>query len=96
VREIKRRRLIISLVLLLCVIYFSASFVFGELGLLKYLNLQKKKAFIETQITEIQKENEQTRAENKLFREDPFYSEKYAREHYNLARPEDLQWIYKE
>jgi cell division protein FtsB len=66
------------------------------MGLLQYLSLQKKKASIEKRIAEIQKENDQLRVENKLFKEDPFYREKYAREHFNLAKPEDLQWIYKD
>jgi len=94
ISEIKKRRLIVFTVILLGFIYLAISLIFGEMGLLKYRELNKRKAHLERQITEMEKENEQLRTTIKAFKEDPFYKEKYAREEFGLAKPDEYIFQY--
>lgn len=94
VSELKKRRLIFSLVTLLSFIYLCISLSFGDTGLLRYIELRKKKAQLESQIEELKKENEQLRLEIRLLKEEPFYTEKYAREEFGLARSDEIIFQY--
>jgi len=94
VSEMKKRRLIFLTVILLGFLYLGISFFFGDMGLIKYTELNKRKANLEKQITEMDKDNEQFRTEIRLLKEDPFYLEKYGREEYGLARPDEYIFLY--
>jgi len=94
ISEIKKRRLIVFTVILLGFIYLATSLIFGEMGLLKYRELNKRKSHLEQQITEMEKENEQLRTTIKAFKEDPFYKEKYAREEFGLVKPDEYIFQY--
>jgi len=92
--EIKKRRLITFTVILLGFIYLAVSLIFGDMGLLKYIELNKKKAHLERQTKEMEKENEQLKVMIKSLKEDPFYKEKYAREEFGLAKPDEYIFQY--
>ncbi|MDI6890706.1 MAG: septum formation initiator family protein [Thermodesulfovibrionales bacterium] len=94
VSEVKKRRLIFFTVILLGFIYLAISLIFGDMGLLRYVELNKKKAHLERQVKEMEKENEQLRSEIKSLKEDPFYKEKHAREEFGLARPDEYIFRY--
>lgn len=94
VSEIKRKRLIIFITLVLSFIYLGISLVLGNAGLLQYIELKNKRAQIEKELIELQKENIQIRAQIKAFKENPFYAEKYAREEFGLARPDEYIFQY--
>ncbi|MEW6068624.1 MAG: septum formation initiator family protein [Nitrospirota bacterium] len=94
VSEVKKRRLIFSTIILLTFIYFLSTLIFGDMGLLRYKKLNSKKIYLETQITELQKDNEQLRSEIKLLKEDPFFAEKHARENFELAEPDEYIFYY--
>ncbi len=93
VSEIKKRRLIFLTVILTGFIYLAVSFIFGDMGYLKYVELNKKEALLERQIKELEKDNEVLRSQVKSLKEDPFYKEKYAREEFGLAKPDE--YIYR-
>ena len=92
--EVKKKRLIFLTCFILSFIYLSISLVFGDMGLFRYLELNRTKKNIENQITEINKQNEQLRAQLKLLKEDPFYREKLAREEYGLSKPNEYIFKY--
>jgi len=94
VSENKKRRLIFFTVILLGFIYLAVSFIFGDMGLLKYSELNERKVHLEIQIKEIKRENRLLRSDVKSLKEDPFYKEKYAREEFELARPDDYIFRY--
>jgi cell division protein FtsB len=94
VSESKKRRLIFSTVILLGFIYLAVSLIFGDMGLLKYSELNERKVHLEIQIKEIKRENRLLRSDVKSLKEDPFYKEKYAREEFELARPDDYIFRY--
>ncbi len=88
--EKKKRRLIFLTVILLSFCYLLVSSIFGDMGLLKYKKLYKTKTRLETQVREIEAENEQIRTQIKSIKEDPYTKEKHAREDYGLAKPGEI------
>ncbi|MEK6672916.1 MAG: septum formation initiator family protein [Nitrospirota bacterium] len=92
--EIKKRRLIFLTIMCLSLMYLLINFVFGNTGLIRYTELQDKKRQIETEIRNIETHNNLLRSELKLFKENPFYMEKHARENFNMARPDEYVFKY--
>lgn len=95
VSEVKKKRLIFMTFVVLSFIYLSISLVFGDMGLLRYLELNKTKKNLEGQLSEINKQNEQLRTQLKLLKEDPFAREKLAREEYGLSKPNEYIFKYE-
>src|SRR5512135_3449276 len=94
VSEIKKRRLIFLTFVVLSFVYLSISLLFGDVGLLRYLELNRTRRGLEKQLVEISRQNEQIRTQIKLLKEDPFYKEKFAREEFGLARPDEYIFQY--
>jgi cell division protein FtsB len=92
--EIKIRRLIFYTVILLSFIYLLISSIFTDMGLLKYMELYTKKTRLEAQVQEMQQENLQIRSQIKLLKEEPYFKEKYAREEFGLAKPDEYIFQY--
>ena len=92
--EMRKRRLIFYTVMLLSFIYLSVSLIFGDMGVLKYRELSKKKTRLQMQIQEMEQENLHIRSQIKSFKEDPFYAEKHAREDFGLAKPDEYIFQY--
>ncbi|NWF51477.1 MAG: septum formation initiator family protein [Nitrospirae bacterium] len=64
------------------------------MGLIKYIELNKKRVELENQIKQIEIENKNLRSDIRMLKEDPFYKEKHAREDFNLARPDEYIFRY--
>jgi cell division protein FtsB len=94
IAEVKKKRLIFLTFVVLSFIYLSISLVFGDMGLFRYLELNRTKANLENQLSEINRQNEQLRTQLKLLKEDPFYREKLAREEYGLSKPNEYIFQY--
>ena len=94
VSEIKKKRLIFLTIVVLSFIYLSISLVFGDMGLLRYLELNRTKMNLESQLSEINRQNAQLRTQLKLLKEDPFAREKLAREEYGLSKPNEYIFKY--
>ncbi|NWF76680.1 MAG: septum formation initiator family protein [Nitrospirae bacterium] len=62
--------------------------------MLRYKELLKKQSQLSDEIKKIELENKEFRTQIKLFKEDPFYIEKYAREEYGLAKPDEYIFQY--
>ncbi len=95
VSEVKKRRLIFFTFVVLSFVYLSISLVFGDAGLMRYLELNRTKNGLEKQLVEINRQNEQIRTQIKLLKEDPFYKEKFAREEFGLAKPDEYIFQYE-
>ena len=95
VSEVRKRRLIFVTFVILSFIYLSISLIFGDMGLLKYIELNKTRRNMEKQLAEISRQNEQIRTQIKLLKEDPFYKEKFAREEFGLAKPDEYIFQYE-
>jgi cell division protein FtsB len=92
--ELKKRRLVFITFFVLCFIYLGASIIFGDMGLIRYVKLNKTKDRMERQMEDIAKQNEKLRTQIKLLKTDPFYREKLAREEYGLAKPDEYIFQY--
>jgi cell division protein FtsB len=92
--ELRKRRLIFFTLTLLGILYIIFHIIFGDMGLIRYLELRKTKAGLETQVKEIEQDNARLRAQLKSIKEDPFIKEKHAREDYGLAKPDELIFQY--
>ncbi len=94
VSEVRKRRLVFFTLVLLSFIYLFINLTFGNMGLLRYIELNKTKTRLETEIKEISEENKQLGLQTDLLKKDPFYSEKYAREDFGLAKPDEYIFQY--
>lgn len=94
VSEVKKKRLIFLTFAVLSFIYLSISLVFGDMGLIRYLELNRTKKDLQGQLSEINRQNEQLRTQLKLLKEDPFAREKLAREEYGLSKPNEYIFKY--
>lgn len=92
--ELRKRKLIFFTLTLLSILYVIVNGIFGDMGLIRYLELREKKASLENQISEIDQDNAKLRAHLKSIKEDPFIKEKHAREDYGLAKPDELIFQY--
>lgn len=92
--EIKKRNLVFFTFFILCFIYLSISLVFGEMGLFRYIELNKTKNSLEKQIIDINRQNDQIKAQINSLKNDPFYKEKLAREEFGLAKPDEYIFQY--
>jgi len=95
VNEVKKRRLVFYTVVILSFVYLSISLLFGDAGLFRYIELNRTKRSLERELVEMGKQNEQIRTQIKLLKEDPFYREKFAREEFGLARPDEYIFQYE-
>ena len=95
VSEVKKRRLIFFTFVVLSFLYLTTSLLFGDAGLLRYIELNRTKKNLEKQLVEINMQNEQIRTQIRLLKEDPFYKEKLAREEFGLARPDEYIFQYE-
>jgi len=94
ISEIKKKRLITFILIILSFIYLAINLLLGDAGLLKYRELSSKKQHLEKKITELGKENTHIKTQIKSLKENPFYAEKYAREEFGLARPGEYIFQY--
>jgi cell division protein FtsB len=92
--EVKKRQMIFFTVIVLTLLYLSISLVFGDMGLFKYIELNRTRKSLEKQIAQISNQNEQLRSQLKSLKDDPFYREKLAREEYGLSRPDEYIFQY--
>jgi len=94
VSEIKKKRLITFILIILSFIYLGINLLMGDAGFLKYRQLSAKKIYLANEIKEADKENARLRAQIKSLKENPFYAEKHAREDFGLARPDEYIFQY--
>ncbi len=87
--ERKRRDIIFFTIITLLFFYMGATLLFGNMGYLKYSKLKKVKGRLESEITGMDTENKALRARVSALKDDSFSIEKYAREEYGMARPDE-------
>ena len=92
--EVKKRQMIFLTVIILTLLYLSISLVFGDMGLFKYIELNRTRKSLDKQIAQIINQNEQLRSQLKSLKDDPFYREKLAREEYGLSKPDEYIFQY--
>lgn len=94
VSEVKKKRLIVLILLVLSFIYMSVNMLLGDSGFIRYIELTNKKRALATEISDLHADNLKIKNQIKLLKENPFYSEKYAREEFGLASPDEYIFQY--
>lgn len=95
-KEKKKRDLLFLGITIIIIFYLGIILIFGDPGAIKYYSLNETKKRLETEIKEIEKENKLLQAQINSLKEDPFYIEKYAREEFGLARPDEYIFQFQE
>lgn len=80
--------------LLFLALFFIFLTIFGKNGLLQIGDLKKARLVLTEEILALSKENDTLREEIKGLKEDPFFTEKVAREELNLVRPNEVVYYF--
>jgi len=91
-----RRNIIFFTLVTVAFFYMAAALVFGNMGLFKYTSLIKTKNRLDTEIAALKKENGALKKRVMALKNDDFYIEKYAREEYGLAKPDEYIFQFKD
>lgn len=93
VRE-RRRRVMLVAAVSLVVLYLLASFIFGEMGVIKYFRMKAQYNRLTREIGILGSENAKLGNEVRMLRTDPDYIERVARDKLGLARPGEIVYYY--
>jgi cell division protein FtsB len=94
-REQRKRTYIFFACIALALAYLSYNLMFGEMGVIKYIEIKHNKTRLDGEITRIDKENKALNIQVNSLKKDPYYIEKYAREEYGLAKPGEFIFQFK-
>jgi cell division protein FtsB len=94
-REWKKRTLVFFTFILGAFSLLSYSLLFGDMGVVKYFELKQNKSRLENEIVRLDRENKALSEQVNSLRKDPYYIEKYAREEYGLAKPDEVIFQFK-
>ena len=77
-------------------VYLLISFLFYDIGFIKYLKMRGEYNRITEDITRLQEGNKEIRKEVKLLKTDPDYIEAYAREMLGLVKEGEIIYRFEE
>jgi cell division protein FtsB len=92
-REGRRKKLLLAAGVLLG-IYFLASSILGEMGLVKYFRMKSRHSSLTDEIAMLKQDNVRLRREVRALKTDPAYIEKLARDNLGLARKGEIVYYY--
>ncbi len=94
-RTARRKKVLIAAgVVLAC--YLLASFILGEMGLVKYFRMKAQYRTAVEEIENLKQDNAKLQREVRLLRNDPAFIERTARDKLGLARPGEIVYYYGE
>jgi cell division protein FtsB len=94
-REQRRKTLVFFTCILAAMAYLFYTLMFGDIGVIKYYELRQNKKRLESELKRIDRENKALNEQVNALKKDPFYIEKYAREEYGLAKPDEFIFQFK-
>ncbi len=94
--ERQRRNTVFYAVTGILLIYLGITLLAGENGIFKYLELQKNKQNLDTEIASLEKQNKDLKKQVNSLKHDPFYIEKSAREEFGLAKKNELIFQFED
>ncbi len=93
--ELKLRRYVLNTALVLSLIYVFSTLVFSDMGMLHYMVIKENHSALSMKVKNIESVNAQIRTSLANHKNDNFYLEKYARENFGMAGPDELIFLYK-
>ncbi len=94
-RSARRKKLLLAAGVLLS-LYLAASFILGEMGVVKYYRMQAQYHAVTQEIAELKQDNAKLLIEVRALRSDPAYLERIARDKLGLARQGEIVYYYGE
>jgi len=94
--ERKKRDLIVLTISILVFIYICTNLLFGKMGLIKYIELNKTENRLKAEIISVEKEKKLLESQVDALKKDQFYIEKHAREEFGLAKPNEYIFQFQE
>lgn len=94
-KEQTRKIKIYIFLLGLILITLMYSFLFGNMGYLKYKELKKNEQKLLTEVNQITRGNNSLKQEIDLLKRDQAYLEKYAKEKFGLVKPGEMVFQFK-
>jgi cell division protein FtsB len=92
-RTARRKKLLIAAGILVA-LYLLVSFVFGEMGLVKYYRMKAHYDAVTAEIAKMKQDNARLRKDVSALKTDPVYVERIARDKLGLARPGEIVYYY--
>ena len=93
-REQRKQTYIFLAFMAVALAYLCYTLVFGDMGLIKYLELNRNKSRIENEISKVNRENKALSEQVNSLKKDPYFIEKFAREEYGMAKPNEIIFQY--
>jgi cell division protein FtsB len=94
-RNARRKKMLIAAGILLA-LYFLASFILGEMGLVKYYRMKAQFLTLNKEIAKLKQDNAKLAKDVRSLRSDPAYLERIARDKLGLARQGEIVYYYGE
>jgi len=94
--ERKKTDIIFFSFIIIVFFYVLFSAVFGDRGLIKYYELKQTEKRLKEEIEHLQNDNDLLKSQVESLHKDSFLKEKYARERFGLAKPEEYIYQFKE
>ncbi len=94
--ERKKKDFFFFLLVGIAFVYVIITAVFGNRGLIKYYELKDTENKLKAEIEYLQKDNSLLKQQAESLKQDSFLKEKYAREKFGLAKPEEYIYQFKE
>jgi cell division protein FtsB len=96
VTEVKFRRYFWNTLLTLSLAYMAGTLLFGDMGLMRYMELNKRQAAIQMELDSVMSVNQRVAERLSSLGTDDFYVEKNARESFGMATKDEYIFIYKD
>lgn len=93
-RSARRNKLLIGIAALFA-LYLLASFILGEMGLVKYYRMKAQYQALNEDIAKLKQDNVKILREVRSLKTDPACIERIARDKLGLARPGEIVYYYK-
>jgi cell division protein FtsB len=94
-RNARRKKILIA-VGVIPVLYFLASFILGEMGVVKYYRMKAQYTALTGEIAKLKRDNAKLAKDVHALRSDPAYLERIARDKLGLARQGEMVYYYGE
>jgi len=88
------KRHVLLLVAAIAGIYFLSSFIFGEMGLVKYYRMKQQHDSLQEETGRLKEENVRLLRDVRALKSDPALIEQIARDKLGLARPGEIVYYY--
>ncbi|MGW8272058.1 MAG: FtsB family cell division protein [Thermodesulfovibrionales bacterium] len=92
--EQKRKRWIGYTVFVLVAGYLLVTYLFHDMGLIKYFELKGVERDLMAEISALETKNSTLQSEIGEMKSNPFFIEKHARENLNMSKPDEFVFIY--